>query len=64
VFLRIRREIDVTTTFKQKKMDLAKDGFDPGATGDPIYVNDPAIKAFVRLDRPLYDRIQAAQVRL
>ena len=29
VFLRIRQEIDVTTTFKQKKMDLVEQGYDP-----------------------------------
>ncbi len=29
VFLRIREDIDVTATFKQKKVDLVKDGFDP-----------------------------------
>ena len=29
VFLRIRQEIDVTTTFKQKKIDLVEQGYDP-----------------------------------
>ena len=29
VFLRIREEIDVTATFKQKKIDLVQQGFDP-----------------------------------
>jgi fatty-acyl-CoA synthase len=64
VFLRIRRHIEVTATFKQKKLDLVKQGFDPGEIGDPIYFNDPAAKAFVRLDAALYDRIRAGQVRL
>jgi fatty-acyl-CoA synthase len=64
VFLRIRRSIEVTTTFKQKKLDLVKQGFDPGAISDPIYFNDPAAKAFVRIDAPLYERIRSGQVRL
>ena len=64
VFLRIRREIDVTTTFKQKKIDLVKQGFDPAGTADPIYFNDPQRKAFVRLDAALYEDINAGQVRL
>jgi fatty-acyl-CoA synthase len=64
VFLRIRQDSDVTTTFKQKKIDLVKEGFDPGHTVDPIYFNDPQRKAFVRLDPALYDRISAGQVRL
>jgi fatty-acyl-CoA synthase len=64
VFLRIRPSMDVTATFKQKKVDLVKQGFDPGATGDPIYFNDPAAQAFVRLDGELYERIRAGAVRL
>jgi fatty-acyl-CoA synthase len=64
VFLRIRNDIDVTATFKQKKIDLVKQGFDPNSIGDPIYFNDPAAKAFVRLDAALYDSICAGKVRL
>jgi fatty-acyl-CoA synthase len=64
VFLRIRREIDVTTTFKQKKIDLVKDGFDPSRGPDPIYFNDPQRKAFVRIDPELYREINAGKIRL
>ena len=64
VFLRTRRNMEVTATFKQKKVDLVKQGFDPGAIADPIYFNDPAAKAFVRLDTPLYGRICVGDVRL
>jgi fatty-acyl-CoA synthase len=64
VFLRIRHDIEITATFKQKKLDLVKQGFDPGIISDPIYFNDPASKAFVRVDAALYDRIRAGQVRL
>ena len=64
VFLRLRNNIEVTTTFKIKKVDLVKQSFDPGTIDDPIYVNDPTAKAFVQIDRPLYERIVASQVRL
>ncbi len=64
VFLRIRQEIDVTTTFKQKKMDLVAQGFDPRTVADPIYFNDPQQKAFVRMDTGLFERINAGEVRL
>jgi len=64
VFLRVRQDIDVTTTFKQKKIDLVKEGFDPGHTSDPIYFNDPQHKAFVRLDAALTDDIAAGRIRL
>ena len=41
-----------------------KQGFDPDTIADPIYFNDPAAKTFVRLDKPLFDRICAGDVRL
>jgi fatty-acyl-CoA synthase len=64
VFLRIRQHNDVTTTFKQKKVDLLKDGFDPGRTSDPIYFSDPRSNAFVRLDEALFADINAGRIRL
>jgi fatty-acyl-CoA synthase len=64
VFLRIREGIDVTSTFKQKKIELVKDGFDPAHTSDPIYFNDPQRKAFIRLDAALHEDITAGRIRL
>ena len=64
VFLRLRSNMEITTTFKTKKIDLVKQGFDPATIDDPIYFNDPAVKAFVQLDAPLYERIRKGQVRL
>jgi fatty-acyl-CoA synthase len=64
LFLRIRGNIDVTATFKQKKIDIVKEGFDPGRVADPIYFNDPQRKAFVRLDAELYRDINGGRRRL
>jgi fatty-acyl-CoA synthase len=64
LFLRLQEQIDVTGTFKQKKIDLVREGFNPAATRDPIYFNDAAAKAFVRLDPALYRRIESGNVRL
>lgn len=64
LFLRIRDHIDATSTFKQKKIELARQGFDPGKIDDPLYFNDPQAAAFVRLDATLYQRIQTGQARL
>jgi len=64
LFLRIQPKIEVTGTFKQKKVDLVRQGFNPAATADPIYFNDPVADAFVRLDAALYRRIESGEVRL
>ncbi len=63
LFLRIKDRIEVTATFKHQKSDLARQGFDPTAIDDPIYFDDPARQAFVRLDSALYERIRSGKVR-
>jgi fatty-acyl-CoA synthase len=63
LFLRIKDRIEVTATFKHQKSDLARQGFDPTAIDDPIYFDDPAQQAFVRLDSALYERIRSGKVR-
>jgi len=42
LFLRLSPQIAVTGTFKQRKVDLVREGFDPSAISDPIYFLDPA----------------------
>ncbi len=64
LFLRIKDRIETTATFKHKTADLARQGYDPSATDDAIYFDDPARQAFVPLDRALYERIRAGAIRL
>ncbi len=61
VFLRIQQEIEVTSTFKYTTIGLAREGYDPAATSDAIYFDDPEQAAFVRLDQVLYDRLQLGE---
>ncbi|HMA75343.1 MAG TPA: long-chain-acyl-CoA synthetase [Xanthobacteraceae bacterium] len=63
VLLLIRKEIDVTPTFKQLKRRDA-DGYDPDRCPDALYVNDPDRGAYVAMDRELYDRIRKGQMQL
>jgi fatty-acyl-CoA synthase len=64
LFLRIKTDIDVTSTFKHKKSDLAREGFDPGAIPDALYLDDPERQAYVPLDAALHARIVAGGTRL
>jgi fatty-acyl-CoA synthase len=64
LFLRIQDRIAVTATFKHQKGDLVREGFDPDASGDAIYFDDAAQRAYVRLDRALFARIVADAARL
>jgi fatty-acyl-CoA synthase len=64
LFLRLTGNIEVTGTFKQKKIDLVKEGFDPAVIKDDLFFFDSEKGAFVQLDKPLYERIQSGGVRL
>ncbi len=37
-FVRVRREADITSTFKLRKVDLMRDGYDPARFDEPLYV--------------------------
>lgn len=63
-FIRICCEIDATETFKQKKGDLARDGFDPDAIADPLFMLDPKSGAYVALDAEAYAQIVNGTIRL
>jgi fatty-acyl-CoA synthase len=64
VFLRILRKIEMTATFKPKKQELMRAGFDRTVTTDPIYVKDREHGVFLELDASLLARIQSGALRL
>jgi fatty-acyl-CoA synthase len=63
-FIRLRKDSEITGTFKYAKTDLAKQGYDPGLTSDAIYFDNPETQSFHPVDGALYKRIQAGQIRL
>lgn len=64
VFIRISSELDATETFKQKKGDLARDGFDPDAIAEPLFVLNPKSGAYVAIDAEVYARVNDGTIRL
>ena len=63
LFLRIMDTLDLTETFKQKKHQLIREGFDPVVVTDPLHLRDPQRGAYVPLDHALYARITASSLR-
>jgi fatty-acyl-CoA synthase len=63
VFIRLLPAIATTGTFKYRKVDLVKDGFDPGTIKDKIFYRTAA-KGYVRLTRPTYGKILEQGVKL
>jgi fatty-acyl-CoA synthase len=64
LFLRIQSELQVTATFKHTKNDLVREGYDPAATQDVIYLNDEERHAFVQIDKEVYNQIKVGLIRL
>ena len=49
LFLRLATEADLTSTFKLRKIELQRAGYDPERTPDPLYVRDIQAGSYVRL---------------
>jgi fatty-acyl-CoA synthase len=64
VFVRIGAELEITGTFKHRKVDLVKQGFDPASVPDPVLYADPAAQSYVPLAPELHARIVAGELRL
>jgi fatty-acyl-CoA synthase len=50
LFLRLAQTADLTTTFKLRKIDLQRAGYDPARCPDPLYVRDAANDCYLALD--------------
>ena len=64
VFLRLSKESETTSTFKFKKTNLVKAGFDPDRISDPVYYADPQTGAYERVDADVFKGINGGSIRL
>jgi fatty-acyl-CoA synthase len=51
VFVRFCQALDATETFKQKKQQLIREGFDPSVVGDPLFRRDSASGDYRPIER-------------
>ena len=63
LFVRLLPRVELTGTFKLKKVQLRNEGFDIGKVHDPLYVMDPAQRCYVPLSSDLYQQILARNAR-
>nr|XP_053626715.1 long-chain fatty acid transport protein 4-like [Cherax quadricarinatus]XP_053626716.1 long-chain fatty acid transport protein 4-like [Cherax quadricarinatus]XP_053626717.1 long-chain fatty acid transport protein 4-like [Cherax quadricarinatus]XP_053626718.1 long-chain fatty acid transport protein 4-like [Cherax quadricarinatus]XP_053626719.1 long-chain fatty acid transport protein 4-like [Cherax quadricarinatus] len=64
LFLRVLQEIDVTGTFKLKKLSLQKEGFNPTIIKDKLYFFDAKLGKYVELTVELFNKIDRGQAGL
>ncbi len=58
LFIRIQPEAETTGTFKFRKVELVKEGFDIDAVKDPIWLLEPGQQDFIKLGADQYDGIK------
>ncbi|MGA2058215.1 MAG: long-chain-acyl-CoA synthetase [Bradyrhizobium sp.] len=63
LFLRLGRTLDTTETFKLKKQQLMREGFDPALVGEPLYFRDPERDAYRPLDPASFSEIVSGAIR-
>ena len=64
VVVRICATLDTTETFKQKKQDLMREGFDPRLVNDPLFSRDIGSGAYLPLDAATFAGISDGSIRL
>ncbi|XP_069490144.1 long-chain fatty acid transport protein 2-like [Ambystoma mexicanum] len=63
-FIRLQGEIETTGTYKQRKGNLVKEGFDPTVIKDPLYYMDDKGACYVSMTQDIFDSIQQRRVKL
>jgi fatty-acyl-CoA synthase len=64
VLVRLVPALDLTGTFKPRKLELMREGYDPAQVSDPLYVDDAHSGAYVPLDPERHAAILAGRMRL
>jgi fatty-acyl-CoA synthase len=63
VFVRLQPEMEITGTFKYRKVDLVAEGFDPAVIHQPLFWRD-GDDGYVKLTKAAYAKIQDGAVRI
>ena len=64
LFVRLLPEVELTGTFKLKKVQLRNEGFDINKVHDPLYVMDQGQKCYVPLTTDVHDKILSGNFHL
>ncbi|NWH57361.1 S27A3 protein, partial [Geococcyx californianus] len=59
-----QERLEMTETFKQQKVQLAREGFDPARVPDPVFLLDEGTKAYVPLSAALCQRLLDGSLRI
>ncbi|XP_067666872.1 long-chain fatty acid transport protein 2-like [Haliotis asinina] len=63
-FLRVQRQMSLTSTFKQQKVDLVNEAFNPSSVDEPLYYFDSKKNAFEAISEDIYEDIANGRITL
>lgn len=65
IFIRLlQHEMEITGTFKHRKVELVKEGFDPATLTDPMFWLDPESKSYKPLTPEAYAKIVSGELKI
>ena len=64
LFVRLLPEVELTGTFKLKKVQLRNEGFDINKLDDPLYIMDQRQKIYVPITPDVYDKVVTGNYHL
>ncbi|KAL4613304.1 very long-chain acyl-CoA synthetase-like isoform X1 [Arapaima gigas] len=63
-FLRIQDSLEITGTFKQMKVKLVQEGFNPAVVQDPLYFLEENQKSYVSMTPEIHSLIMSGKIKL
>ncbi|KAK3095057.1 hypothetical protein FSP39_009767 [Pinctada imbricata] len=63
-FLRIQKELEITSTYKQRKMALVTEGFDPDKVKSTVYYLDCKTQTYKQIDKATYAEICSGKIAM
>lgn len=63
IFIRVQKEAETTGTFKYRKVELVKEGFNPDNMAEPVWFADPAKGVYEPLSLDAYESILAGMYK-
>jgi hypothetical protein len=64
LFVRLLSDVEMTGTFKLRKVTLQEEGFDPARVADPLFFRDDGAHAYVPLTPALARAIASGERKL
>uniref|UniRef100_A0A0E9X6S9 long-chain-fatty-acid--CoA ligase n=1 Tax=Anguilla anguilla TaxID=7936 RepID=A0A0E9X6S9_ANGAN len=63
-FARIQNSLTITGTFKQIKVKLVQEGFNPALIQDPLYILDKEQTSYIQMTQDIYESIVSGNIKL